>query len=270
MNRVLENKLKIKMQLHLGSEFEFTRLVDKKGQPIDPFVPKFDIMKITDLTKETKKSQKINVQSPRFVSTLERALIKLCTECDDDHSGELDYKQFKEAFLNLDEQYMLCKEDVQCLLALADETPSGKINWKDFIPTAILAIQIFLDRNKRLAKQPEALKEINRDTLKLIFENEIRKANTILQRRFSKHDKEATGKITFSDCQKAFHATSWLTPKEVNLLLRSYQMKYGYDEIEYADFEKDLYDVRYSLAASRIMDTNAHALEENLIEECSK
>jgi len=49
------------MQLHLGTEFEYTRLVDKKGQPIDPFVPKFDIMKIKNLDKETKKSQKINV-----------------------------------------------------------------------------------------------------------------------------------------------------------------------------------------------------------------
>ena len=180
VNRVLENKLKIKMQLHLGSEFEFTRLVDKKGVPVDPFVPKFDIMKITDLNKETKKSQKINVQSPRFISTLERALVKLFTEGDDDHSGELEYKQFKEAFLNLDEQYMLVDSDVHCLLALADENANGKITWKEFIPTAIMAIQIFLDRNKRLAKQPEALKEVNKETLKLIYENEIRKANTIL------------------------------------------------------------------------------------------
>lgn len=56
INRVLENKLKIKLQLHLGTEFEYTRLVDKKGQKIDPFVPKYDIMKIQDLAKEGKKS----------------------------------------------------------------------------------------------------------------------------------------------------------------------------------------------------------------------
>jgi hypothetical protein len=53
---VLENKLKIKLQLHLGTEFEYTRLVDKKGQKIDPFVPKYDIMKIQDLSKDIKKS----------------------------------------------------------------------------------------------------------------------------------------------------------------------------------------------------------------------
>jgi hypothetical protein len=89
---VLENKLKIKMQLHLGTEFEYTRQTDKKGQPIDPFVPKFDIMKIQDLSKETKKSQKIDVESPRFISTLERALVKLFSEYDDNSNGELEYQ----------------------------------------------------------------------------------------------------------------------------------------------------------------------------------
>lgn len=56
INRVLENKLKIKLQLHLGTEFEYTRLVDKRGQLVDPFVPKYDIMKIQDLSKEVVKS----------------------------------------------------------------------------------------------------------------------------------------------------------------------------------------------------------------------
>ena len=75
------------MELHLGTEFEYTRLVDKKGQSIDPFVPKFDIMKIQNLDKETKKNQKINVHSPRFISTLERALVKLFKEADHKNSG---------------------------------------------------------------------------------------------------------------------------------------------------------------------------------------
>ena len=70
IDRVLENKLKIKSQLHLGTEFEYTRTVDEKGKVVDPFVPKFDIMKVTDLAKEIRKSQKVNVESPRFVGTL--------------------------------------------------------------------------------------------------------------------------------------------------------------------------------------------------------
>lgn len=66
----------------MGTEFEYTRNVDKKGGPVDPFVPKFDIMKAKDLNKELNKSQKINVESPRFITTLERALTVLFTEAD--------------------------------------------------------------------------------------------------------------------------------------------------------------------------------------------
>ena len=71
--------------------FEYTRLVDKKGHPIDPFVPKFDIMKATDLAKDQKRANKINVESPRFIKTLERALDKLFTEADDNNSKTLTY-----------------------------------------------------------------------------------------------------------------------------------------------------------------------------------
>ena len=139
INRVLENKLKIKLQLHLGTEFEYTRLVDKRGQLVDPFVPKYDIMKIQDLSREIVKSQKINVQSPRFITTLERALVKLFKEADTDGTGELTYREFYEAFKKLN-QYNLSEDDLRILLALADENKNGKITWHDFIPFGINAI----------------------------------------------------------------------------------------------------------------------------------
>lgn len=39
INNVLEKKLKVKTELHLGTEFEQTRFVGQDGKPIDPFVP---------------------------------------------------------------------------------------------------------------------------------------------------------------------------------------------------------------------------------------
>ena len=50
-------------------------------------MPKFDIMKAKELSKELKKSQKINVESPRFISTLDRALNRLFTEHDATNDG---------------------------------------------------------------------------------------------------------------------------------------------------------------------------------------
>ena len=96
-------------------------------------------MKIQDLAKEVVKSQKINVQSPRFIGTLERALVKLFQEADTESTGELEYRTFYEAFKKLD-QYNLSENDVRILLALADENPNGKITWREFIPYGINAI----------------------------------------------------------------------------------------------------------------------------------
>ena len=60
----------VKTVLHLGTEFELTRFVDAKGQQVDPFVPAFDIMKVKNFGKEKKESKTVNVDSPRFISTL--------------------------------------------------------------------------------------------------------------------------------------------------------------------------------------------------------
>jgi hypothetical protein len=72
--KLLENKLKVKTTLHLGTEFELTRFVDDKGSQVDPFVPAFDIMKVKNFGKQKGESQATNVESPRFISTLKRAL----------------------------------------------------------------------------------------------------------------------------------------------------------------------------------------------------
>ena len=45
--------------------------------------------------------------------------------------------------------------------------------------------------------------------------------------------------------------------------MRDYVMKFGYDEIEYGNFANDLYDVRFDLARSRIMDINIKKLGDN-------
>lgn len=51
INNVIEKKLKTKNELYMGSEFEYSRFVDQKGDVVDPFVEKFDIMKVKDFVK---------------------------------------------------------------------------------------------------------------------------------------------------------------------------------------------------------------------------
>lgn len=95
IDRVLDKKSKIKELLHLGTEFEYTRTVDETNKIIDPFVPKFDITKVKDFSREIKQSQKVRVESPRFIRTLRKALYEIFYEADKDQSGFLDYQEFK-------------------------------------------------------------------------------------------------------------------------------------------------------------------------------
>lgn len=96
-------------------------------------------------------------------------------DVDTDKVGELTYKDFHSSFKAV-QQYNLSDTDVHTLLALADENPNGKITWADFIPVGIKAVQIFLERNAYLETLKASQKEVNKETLKLVYEFEIKKA----------------------------------------------------------------------------------------------
>jgi Ca2+-binding EF-hand superfamily protein len=86
---------------------------------VNPFVPSFDIKKVKNLEQQRKESQKINVESPRFVSTLQRALEEMFKQMDKNGEGKLNYEEFKDAFRTL--TYGLNDNDINMMVALADE-----------------------------------------------------------------------------------------------------------------------------------------------------
>lgn len=97
----------------------------------------------------------------------------------------------------------MCENDLKTLLALADENANGKITWRDFIPHGINAIQNFLERNKLSAKKKDEEKvSMKSELLKVLYEGEINKINTIMMKRFEFYDtdketKKHTGLISF-------------------------------------------------------------------------
>lgn len=87
----------------------------------------------------------INVESPRFVSTLKRALCEMFQNMDKDGTGKLTYQEFRDSFRTL--SYGLNDNDINMLIALADEDEDEKISWEEFIPIGIDAIKTFYVRN---------------------------------------------------------------------------------------------------------------------------
>jgi hypothetical protein len=91
---------------------------------------------------------------------------------------------------------------MRLLLAIADENKNGKISWREFIPVGIDAIKTFLARNKILAKQQMYAKEVNPETLQLVFAKTALMTSKHLTRKFKMFDfdketKENSGFVSF-------------------------------------------------------------------------
>lgn len=257
----MRNKNKIKELLHLGTEFEYTRMIDDDGKVIDPFVPKFDITKVKDFSKEIKQSQKVRVESPRFIRTLRKALYEVFDEADKDKSGALDYNEFKESFKRL--SYGLNDNDIYTLIALADEDEDGKITWEEFVPIGIEAIKTFYARNKTMQNSKEIIKKLDKEALEKVYYREISKAWEILEKEFKKLDIHEEGKVTLFQLKKVLKTSNMITPKELNALVRNCPT----DSYEYKNFKQDLYDVRFELARSMILESNMDLVQKSLVEE---
>ena len=91
---------------------------------------------------------------------------------DKDGSGKLTYTEFRDSFRTL--SYGLNDNDINMLIALADEDKDELINWNEFIPIGIDAIKTFYSRNI-VKKQAEKMKHPNPDALKLVYWDEIQK-----------------------------------------------------------------------------------------------
>lgn len=65
-------------------------------------------------------------------------------------------------------------------------------------------------------------KEIKKEALKLIYQDEIGKCVSIMNRKFRAHDEKNTGIISLHKLRTAMTHCALLTPKEINLIMRSF------------------------------------------------
>lgn len=118
------------------------------------------------------------------------------------------------------------------LVALADEDEEGLISWEDFIPIGIDSIQTFFARNKMLQRVKAYERDLNKEALQLIYQDEIKLLQTILQKKFLEIDEKKEGVITSDQFRSVILGTNLFNPKEVNVILRNITS----DTFEYETF----------------------------------
>jgi len=74
----------------------------------------------------------------------------------------------------------LSENDIKTLIALADENNDELIDWEEFVPVGIESIKTFFARNKALQRAKAHERELNKEALQLVYQDEINKSNEIL------------------------------------------------------------------------------------------
>lgn len=177
-------------------------------------------MKVKNLDHEKKQSQNINVDSPRFIATLQRALEEMF-EIKAQGKTNLSYTEFRDSFKTL--RYNLSENDIKMMVACADEdVETESINWQEFVPIGLDIIRTIYRRNLSGNNQP-----VPHDALSVVYEKEIKKLEELLihdlkekdtghslDKFKKKEDKNLKGEIRIADFKAIIRHTEFLTPKE--------------------------------------------------------
>jgi Ca2+-binding EF-hand superfamily protein len=88
----------------------------------------------------------------------------------------------------------------------------------------------------------------------------------MLEKDFKKQDEHAKGTVTLFQLKKIMNGSNLVTPKEVNALVRNIQV----EDYNYSTFKQDLFNVRFELAKSRILESNLDHVQKSLVEACKQ
>ena len=104
------------------------------------------------------------------------------------------------------------------------------------------------------------MKHPDPEALKLVYWDEIMKTYNILRYSFEEVDDIKDGMISLQHFKNIIRSTKFITPKEQNLLIRLQRQ----EMIKYSEFPDMLYNVRYEIAVSEMMESRMSDLEKQI------
>lgn len=88
------------------------------------------------------------------------------------------------------------------MIAIADENNDGMIEWEEFIPVGLMAIKTFLARNNTKKKADELDVEVNKEALRSVYWDEIKKCYDFIIKKFEAMDTDKNGTVTLYQFKK--------------------------------------------------------------------
>ena len=110
------------------------------------------------------------------------------------------------------------------------------------------------------------MKHPDPDSLKLVYWDEIIKVYNIIKIKFEEADEIKDGLISLQHIKNIVRSTKFISPKEQNLLIRLQKNQV----IKYSELPDMLYNVRFEIASSEIMESSMGDLEIRILKEFSK
>jgi Ca2+-binding EF-hand superfamily protein len=201
-----------------------------------------------------------DVTDPRFEKHISRKLEKLFIKTDINKTGTLTYNEFIAAVDSIN--YKLDSWDMQLILAIIDKNNNRVIHYRDFHALIIDLILNFLLRNKAVGTEQE-LKIVPKESLRLIYSDEINQTTQVLGKKFKAIDPESKGFIPKEELRKILTQEKHTSIKERNLLLNICTKD---DMYEYKNFARDILEVRYQVIISGVLESYMDKVEEEMFE----
>jgi Ca2+-binding EF-hand superfamily protein len=227
---------------------------------VDPFKESFDIRKATNLRRYIEMEEVKDVSDPRFEKHLRKKLSTLFAKADTDKSGKLDFQEFVTVVQSLN--FGLGAWDMRMLMAIVDKNGDGVIEYSEFLNLAIDLIMCALMRQKLLVTQKE-LKTVAKESLRVIYGDEIAQVALVLGKQFRGSDPESKGVVSREIAMKVLTAAKMITMKERNLLMANYTETGQY---EYKNFQEHLLEIRHQIVISGLLESHLHKIEEEMVE----
>ena len=97
----------------------------------------------------------------------------------------------------------------------------------------------------------------------MVYWDEILNIHKLLSYKFNEIDNKKEEIVSLTDFKSIIRQTKFLTPKEKNLLIRLQKN----ETIKYSEFPDMLYNVRYEIAMSEMMESNMSNIEASIVKE---